>query len=306
MPIRQQLTHSFKEKYRQQDFWLHIFLFAMLAIALWPITQWFARSAHEQSRLLHAVVVLGLATVFLVRFGGIKIIEPLSFSDSARRALFLSYGLLLLSYGGQLIGDAASWLHLLIIPAYCCGLAAGARFVFGPGTVQLTRTVASTLCAFLLMSILMEPLDWPLRTIAGEWSGWVLSNLGNTVELGPMNQPEEPPKLILLVNGHPFHVASECNGFGVILTALLISLLLAVYRKLGSFAILLNLFVGLTMGFAFNVLRIVIIVLLAPSLMDHYLLMHEIVGGLSYWSCLIIIWCFLNGPTQFEGGSETK
>jgi exosortase/archaeosortase family protein len=50
----------------------------------------------------------------------------------------------------------------------------------------------------------------------------------------------------------------------------------------------------------FNIVRIVIIVLLAPSMMEHYNLMHEIIGGATYWACLILIWLALNGPTEQE------
>lgn len=300
MPIRQQLASSFRQKCRQSDFWLHCVLFGLLAVALWPLTLWFAQTAHDQSRILHALVVLSMASVLLVRFGGVTVQEPLELNPSAQRALIAAYGFLIINYLGQSFGGS-DWFGLLIIPAYCCALAAGVRFVFGAGTRRLTRTVAGTLCVFLLLSIWMAPLDWPLRSLAGQWSGYVLGLLGQSTELSLVREAiGEPPMLILWVNEHPFHVASECNGFGVILTSLLLALLLAIYRRLGVFDLALNLFAGLAIGFAFNILRIVIIVLLAPSLMDHYMLMHEIVGGMTYWACLVLVWVSLNGPTRPE------
>jgi exosortase/archaeosortase family protein len=150
------------------------------------------------------------------------------------------------------------------------------------------------------LSIFMQPLDWPLRSLAGQWSSYVLALTGQSTELGLVGQEAGPPMLILLVNEHPFHVASECNGFGVILTSLLLALLLAVYRRLRLFDIGLNLLAGVIIGFIFNILRIVIVVLLAPSLMEHYHLMHEIVGGITYWACLVLVWVTLNGPTRPE------
>ena len=106
--------------------------------------------------------------------------------------------------------------------------------------------------------------------------------------------------LILLVNEQPFHVASECNGFGVILTSLLLSLLLAIHRGSSLSSTSLNLLSGAMIGFVFNIIRIVVIVLFAPLLMEHYHLMHEIVGGITYWSSLVIIWILLKGPTRSE------
>jgi exosortase/archaeosortase family protein len=299
MPIRQQLADSFKEKCRLADFWWHCVLFALLGVALWPLTAWFAQTANDQSRIFHALIVLTMASVMLVRFGGVDVREPLTLNPAARRALFAAYGLLLVNYAAQTFASHPL-ASLLIIPAYCCGLAALIRFVFGEGTRRLTRTVAATLCAFLLLSIFMQPLDWPLRSLAGQWSSYVLALTGQSTELGLVGQEAGPPMLILLVNEHPFHVASECNGFGVILTSLLLALLLAVYRRLRLFDIGLNLLAGVIIGFIFNILRIVIVVLLAPSLMEHYHLMHEIVGGITYWACLVLVWVTLNGPTRPE------
>ncbi|NBB79946.1 MAG: hypothetical protein GVY36_10960 [Verrucomicrobia bacterium] len=299
MPIRRELAASFRSKYREPDFWLHGLLFLLLGIALWPLTLWFAQTAEAQSRILHALAVLTMATVLLVRFGHTTVENTLELNRPARRALFFAYGLLALSYIGRSFG-APPWFGLLVIPAYCCALAAGARFLFGAGTLRLTRTVAITLGVFLFISLWMVPLDWPLRALAGQWSESVLSWIGQDTALGLYTSAGEPPMLILLANEHSFHVASECNGFGVILTSLLIAVLLSVHRRLSLFGIARNLLFGLALGFAFNTLRIVIIVLLAPSLMDHYDLMHEIVGAITYWVCLLIVWLALKGPTKPE------
>jgi exosortase/archaeosortase family protein len=305
MKLRRQLASSLKEKVRLPDFWLNCGVFALLGFTFLPVTLWFTANTQDQSRLLHAMLLLVLATVMLVRYGGVEIHETFKLNRSARRALILCFVLLIIQFAGSRIAPER-WqglLSLLVIPAYCCGLAAFVRFVFGEGTRRITRTAAGTFCAFLLLSIFMQPLDWPLRGLAGTWSASALEFIGKSVELGLVGAEGGPPKLILWVEQHPFHVASECNGFGVILTSILIGLLLALYRRLGPLDILLNMAVGLAVGFVFNILRIVIIVLLAPALMNHYMLMHEIVGSITYWGCLILIWVILNGPTREESGA---
>ncbi len=302
MSVRQQLLNSFLKKKNTSEFWLQLGVFILFGLTFWPVTQWLTNSAQEQNRLLNALVVLGLATVMLVRYGSVEIRETLSLNDAARRALIVSFLLLLAQFIGARVAPA-HWrglISLLVIPAYCCGLAAFVRFVFGEGTRRITRTTAGTFCAFLLLSISMQPLDWPLRGLAGKWSAWALERIGKSVELGLVGAASEPPKLILWVEQHPFHVASECNGFGVILTSLLIGLLLALYRRMGVFDTALNMVAGLMIGFGFNILRIVIIVLLAPYMMNQYLLMHEIVGTITYWGCLVLIWLALKGPTREE------
>ncbi|MEC7274137.1 MAG: archaeosortase/exosortase family protein [Verrucomicrobiota bacterium] len=299
MPIRKQLVASFRQKYCHQDFWLHCLLLGLLVTALWPLTVWFAQTAYDQSRILHALAVLCIASVLIVRFGGIKVSNPLEMNPSAQRALLAAYVFLIICILGKYLA-LPEWIGLVIVPAYCCALAAGMRFVLGENTQKLTRTLATTLLIFLLLSIYMEPMDWPLRSFAGQWSSHILDFLGQSSDLRVASEGSAPPMLLLVVNEFPFHVASECNGFGVILTSLLVSLLLAIHRGSSIPSTSLQVLVGAVIGFAFNVIRIVIIVLLAPTLMQHYQLMHEIVGGITYWSSLVVIWILLNGPTQSE------
>lgn len=310
MSKRQQILASFQEKRTQTEFWMNGVLYACLGIAFLPITLWVASTANDQSRILHALIVLAMAIFVLVFYNTIEVKEPLTLNRSARRTMITAYGLLLLSLvlrkaippSSEILSLISS---LLAIPAYCFGLASMVLFIFGQSVRRITYTATGTFCAFMLLSISMAPLDWPLRTLAGKWSGMALSALGKTVELGVQGSTATaPPQLILMVNEHPFHVASECNGFGVILTSLLLSVLLAIYRKLGPIDSALNLLAGITLGFVFNTLRILIIVLLAPSMMEHYHLMHEIVGTITYWGCLVLTWILLNGPTQNEPCSE--
>jgi exosortase/archaeosortase family protein len=309
MPICKQLYTSFRAKSTTLNFWVHCFLFTCLALALWPITTWVASSANDQGRILNALIVLIFASVCLVRYSRIEIIAPFSLNKSSRRALIIAYSLIFCSVLVQqlfhLLPDSAQQnllftLSMLSIPAYCFALAAATLFVFGEGTRRITCTVAGTLWVFLILSLFMQPLDWPLRTLAGKWSGMALSMIGKTIELGINGNADGAPQLIMLVNKIPFLVAAECNGFGVILTSLLIACLLAIYRKLGPIDALLNLLVGISLGFAFNTLRIVIIVLLAPNMMEHYHLMHEIIGTITYWGCLVLTWLLLNGPIKNE------
>ncbi|MGJ8651462.1 MAG: archaeosortase/exosortase family protein [Opitutaceae bacterium] len=306
MPIRQKIAESLSQKIKTTDFWFHCVLYACLGASLMPITLWVAHNTESQSRLFNALIILLFACVMLIRFGHVEIIKPLQLNRTALRYLWGAYGLLLLSILAQFFaplqeGLLATVISLLAIPAYCFALGSFILFVFGEGTKRVTKTATITLCAFLLLSIFMEPLDWPLRTLAGKWSGAALATIGQTVEIGLQKLTESgAPNLILLVNGHPFNVAAECNGFGVILTSLLLALLLAIYRRLSIFDTALNLIAGIILGFIFNTLRIVIIVLLAPSLMSHYHLMHEIVGFITYWGCLILVWRLLNGPVNDE------
>jgi exosortase/archaeosortase family protein len=100
--------------------------------------------------------------------------------------------------------------------------------------------------------------------------------------------------LLLFSEGRPFHVAAECNGFGMVTSALLMATLLILYRRIPLFDRAGWLVIALFLGLLFNALRIVIIVLLAPLLPDErYMLMHEIVGLLTTYGGLAALYFLL-------------
>ena len=306
MPIRKRIANDFRKKCSTLEFWQHALLYACLGLAFWPITQWFTANAHEQSRIFHSLIVLSLATLLLIRFGGVQIAETLTLNRSARVSLILTYALLLLNFlAQQILSESVSpilriGVSLLSIPAYCAALASLVLFVFGEKIRRIVVTVSGTLCAFLSLSTLMQPLDWPLRGFAGQWSQRLLELLGQNTALKLVSEEQGIPVLVLLVNDHPFQVASECNGFGVILTSILLSVMLALYRRHNLLNFASNIAAAITLGFLFNTLRIIVIILLAPHTMNHYMLMHEIVGGIAYWGCVITVWWILNGPVREE------
>jgi exosortase/archaeosortase family protein len=310
MPIRQQLADNFRKKSRTLEFWQHALLYTCLGLAFWPITQWFTANAQEQSRIFHALIVLSLATLLLVRFGGVQIANTLSLNRSARNSLIIAYALLLFNFLAQkTLPESISpslqlGISLLPIPAYCIAIASLALFVFGEKIRRVVLTVSGTLCAFLFLSTLMQPLDWPLRGFAGQWSQKLLELLGQNTALKLVEAEQDIPALVLFVNDYPFQVASECNGFGVILSSILLSVMLALYRRLNLFELVCNIAAAITLGLLFNTLRIIAIILLAPHMMPHYMLMHEIVGGCAYWGCIITVWVILNGPVREENKAD--
>lgn len=302
MSLRKQLAESFLEKSKDRDFWFNLLLFASLAFIFWPFTQWLVQSAHDQSRLINALLILILAVFSLVYFNRINVEAPLVLNPPARKCLALAYSSLLLAFLLTRFIELSLIRNLAItitsVTAYCSALSAFVLFLFGTNLRRIAFTASGTFGVFIVLSTFMGALDWPLRTLAGTWSGKLLGFIGKSVELGISESSQIAPRLILLVDQQPFHVASECNGFGVILTSLLLGLLLALYQRLKPLELLVNLTAALFIGISFNILRIVAIVLLAPHMMPYYELMHELVGVLSFWTCLLTVWIFLGGPTQ--------
>ena len=309
MHTRSQLKTQLKENYQSCEFWYHCVLYLLLCIAFWPITRWFADTTQAQSRILHAFIVIVFATGFLIRFSKVKISAAFTLNSRARITLIAAYTLLFTGYINQLLihklANVSAPFFLLLnalinISAYCLALASVCFFLFGKHLDRIIYTITGTFCVFLLLSTLLEPLDWPLRGITGQWSA-VLLGLAKQSVLLQLNQIENgASQLLLIVNGHTYHVATECNGFGVILTSILISVMLVIFRRRSYLDCILNIMTGAIVGFVFNILRIISIVMLAPLMMNHYHLMHEVIGGIAYWSCLLFVWWLFKGPIERE------
>jgi exosortase/archaeosortase family protein len=302
MALRKKLVEVFQVKKTDGSLWLNLLLFITLGIIFWPFTQWLAQSAQDQSRLSNALIILALAILCLIRFNRIKVQDPLSLNKSARNGLLLAYFSLfigfLLNYFTKQTVPSSLLLGLSTIIAFCATTYAFILFLLGKKFRRIALTACITFCLFISISTLMGSVDWPLRTLAGKWSGYLLNLIGKSIELGISENGTSTPQLILTVDGSSFHVASECNGFGVILSCLLIALLLSLYNQLRPGFLLINLTAGLFLGFAFNIIRITCIVLTAPFIISHYDLMHEIIGSITFWSALVLAWFLFNGPTK--------
>jgi exosortase/archaeosortase family protein len=100
-------------------------------------------------------------------------------------------------------------------------------------------------------------------------------------------------------------VASECNGFGIIGSCVLLSLLLVFSRRLRAFDKLAVLALAPLLGLFSNALRILIIVLLAPLAGGYYLTLHEVVGIVVFFSTLVLVWWIVAGLQGPQAGAAS-
>jgi len=111
--------------------------------------------------------------------------------------------------------------------------------------------------------------------------------------------------LALAVGKQVFVVATECNGFGLLTSALLVATILMFrYRlawldKLGLLALAIPIAIGS------NFLRIVSICLVAPRTALPYGLVHEVLGVLFYYLGLGLIWLIATRYV-FRPNAESK
>jgi len=268
---------------------LPFLIFITTGIVFLPVINWLTRQTVAHEQLLHAFLVFLLSSALLVYERRISMKPVFRFTDTVQNLLIFSYAVLVLAIFTRI--------NLVILASLCLSVASLLLFIFGN---EQRRLVWSSLGAFALftgIAVIMPVVDWPLRTLAGKWAAFGLNLLGQKADLG-LYPGSSGPMLMLLNNGRSFHVAAECNGFGMISSSMLMAMIIVLYRKLGLFQRIGWLMVALVLGLFFNSARITIIVLLAPSLPDSaYMTMHETVGLLTTYGGLAVLY-FLLMPRQ--------
>jgi exosortase/archaeosortase family protein len=210
----------------------------------------------------------------------------------------MSLGLLIGAYAGlglsSLVGMAVPLAGVaVVLLAPCLAIASAVRFLYGPRALHVAGGLLGGFYAFLLLVAFLPLFDWPLRQVAGEWSLWLLNTLGIDARLA---LAEGRPMLILVVDGRPYHVAQECNGFGLLSASVLLTLLLSVYRRVGHLDKILLLGGAILWALFANAVRILGIVLIAPLLpFEQYQLMHDTVGIIVFYGALGALWWFIRG-----------
>ncbi|MEX0322454.1 MAG: archaeosortase/exosortase family protein [Puniceicoccaceae bacterium] len=260
-------------------------VFAITGIVFLPVINWLLHQTIAHEQLLHSCLVFLLSMSLLVYEQRIRFKPVLDFGPGSQNLLIVSYAVLVVAVFTKF--------SLIILVALALSLAAFMFYLFGK---EQKRLIISAIAAFALFSsvaLFLPVLDWPLRTVAGQWASSGLKLFGQSSELGLMDS-QSGPMLMLISNSRPFHVAAECNGFGMISSCMLMALIIVLYRKITVADRLTWIGIALIIGVFFNSFRIIAIVLLAPMLPDSaYMPMHEIVGLITTYGGLGVLYYFL-------------
>lgn len=247
--------------------------------------------ANDQ--VLHnLILLLAISAFFFYRFhpGGRLVPSP-----DLPVWLYLTGSVLLF---GLSLWQGWLWLQLISLGVFLWSVALAFP---GYRETRLTVVILPPFIVAALLLVALPWLDWPLRVFAGRGAVWIFDFLGKDPDLGLLRGAGEV-MLILVVKEHPFHVAAECNGFGLLGSSLLLSLSLFFYRRVGVLDAFLITISAIFVAYLGNLARIAVIVLLAPPLMDHYDLMHEIVGTIAFYGVLLLIaWLVVGFGKSPEG-----
>ncbi len=265
---------------RRHDIALAAGLLILTAVIFWPAVRWLTTLtfAHEQLKQSFFIVLL---------LGGWIAWEKRA---TLRFAPQVSNGAISWLFGSYVLAAGAVYLqHPLLILAGLVAAAGGiVNYAFGGRAFRRTLPLLSVFALLILFVLLFPILDWPLRQMAGIESARFLKLLGFASQLAVSTGPTD--KLILIANGQSFLVATECNGFGLITSSLLLGTMLLLYRQAAWWRFPLLLPGCIVIAFVFNFLRISTIVLLAPRFPHHYAGLHEIAGLIALYSGLGAVW----------------
>jgi exosortase len=266
---------------RRVDPWGAVLVLAisvLVGLLYVPLLHWLGRETFHTQQLLNGALLVLLALGICIR-------------DAADRLRFApeisneGIGLILLAMLCLLL--AARWLPLLLVSA-CFAFAGVVAFLFGRNGVRPFLPAMGAFFVFGLLAGLVPTLDWPLRTMAARYAGGLLVTFGVPVKIGLADG--QPAQLLLSVKDHLFVVATECNGFGLLTSSLIVATMLAFQYRMPWMQKLSLWALSIPIAIVCNFVRIVSICLVAPRTTLPYGFVHETLGLIFYFLGLGLIW----------------
>ena len=273
-------SDKMRTELRENLFFLFVIL-AVTVIAYGPLMGGVWEMSAQTTQALNAFVLLGVAFVDAV----ISAIKTAPF-----RPAINSHGLLLfgLSCLALVIASVAQVWPFSVL-GLCLNVGALLSFCFGRNGVRAFYPALAGFGVIVFMSVLMPQVDELLRTLAGRVSALVLPLLGIRIECVVQQVPFQV-YLVAEKGAGVFNVASECNGLGILMSSVVLSLILTLKRRAPAFWVALLLGASIAIGLAFNIIRIVAIALTALRTDLWYPFIHEGIGTGIYLLALLAIW----------------
>lgn len=180
----------------------------------------------------------------------------------------------------------------LAVLALCFNLAALFAFGFGrQGAAMFYPALAGFGTAVALL-ILVPGIDGWLRLLAAKSAAWVFALIDIKAQVQILH---DPFRVGLWVEKGVafFDVATECNGFGILMSSVVLAVIVS-WRRRYSWPLRLVLAAGsAVIGLAFNVVRIVAIGWASLNTMMDYTVIHEGLGTAVYLVALLAVYALV-------------
>lgn len=265
---------------RENVFFLLVIL-TVAVIAYGPLVMGVLELSTQTTQALNAFVLLGVALGDAV-FTALK--------TGAFRLTINTHGLVLFGLSCLALAIASIvqiWPFSVL--GLCLNIGALLSFCFGPKGVKTFYPALAGFGVMVLMLVLVPQADQGLRLLAGYFSAWLLPVFGIRIELLVQQVPFEV-FMVAEKGAGVFNVATECNGFGILMSSVVLSLILTLKRQLPLWRIVVMIAASVVLGLAFNVVRIVAIAITALKTDIGYPFIHEGVGTGIYLLALLAVW----------------
>lgn len=262
----------------------------LLLIVYGPLLNWLFRIGFRVEQLsTGGVLVLFVIAVCVRRAWRGLTVRP---RVTNQGMLLLGSAILCLA----IVSYLQRWILPFVMASFCLSLAAIISFLMGRAGVRAFAPAFGAILVFGMLAGMFPTLDWPLRAMAAHYAANLLTSMHVPVELALV--VGQAPQLLLKVNGHHFIVATECNGFGLLTSSLILGSSLAFFYRSSWLHRVGILLLAMPIAIGCNFLRIVSISLLAPRVPVSYFLVHEACGLLFYYLGLGLIWMMVRTPHQ--------
>lgn len=279
------------------DFVALLAVVAITFVAYAPMLGSVLRLSLRTTQAFNAFVLVAFA--FLEAFRGVLRSEG-GFRPQVNRSGFLLFCAACL----LLAGASLLTLWPLAVLALCFNLAALCAFAFGrAGAAAFYPALAGFGTAVVLL-ILVPGLDGWLRLLAAKGAVPLFDLLDIRAQL---HIAQNPFRVGLWVEKGItfFDVATECNGFGILLSSVVLAIIVS-WRRAYAWPLRLALTAAAAViGLAFNMVRIVAIGWASLNTMADYTMIHEGLGAAVYFAALGVVYAVVSIPRFRTRGTKS-
>jgi exosortase/archaeosortase family protein len=250
-------------------------------IAYAPLIDGIVRLSTRTTQTVNAFVLIAMAFVDAV---------TTMIRGHAFRLRINNHGLILFSLSCVVLAVASlSWLWPLAVLGFCLNLGALLSFCFGREGVRAFYPAIGGLGVAVGMMMYVPRLDVALRVVAAKASAWVLALSGIRADVIVQHAPFQVAMVVEKGAGL-FDVATECNGFGILLSSVVLTVILIIRRRVPVGHSIGLIGFALLMGLVFNIVRIVAIVMATMQSDMNYDTIHEGLGTVIYLLALVVVY----------------